>query len=51
MQGSELTQILKKNGIDIKFMNTIDSNTTLKKRYYLDGKQIIRVDFEKVIKN
>ena len=49
MQGSELTQILKKNGIDIKFMNTIDSNTTLKRDIiWMENKLL--VDFEKVIK-
>jgi|TARA_B100000902_G_C27318855_1_gene923018 rfaE bifunctional protein kinase chain/domain len=50
--GKKLTGILKKNNVDVSFLIKSNfSHTTLKKRVYIDEKQILRIDREKKIDN
>ena len=48
--GKKLLSILENEGIDIKNIDIIDNHpTTLKQRIYSDGKQVARLDTEKII--
>ena len=48
--GQKLISILKNEGINIEAINIIDNHpTTLKQRIYSDGKQVARLDTEKII--
>ena len=48
--GKKLLSILDNEGINIEAINIIDSHpTTLKQRIYSDGKQVARLDTEKII--
>jgi len=48
--GKKLISILDNEGINIEAINIIDSHpTTLKQRIYSDGKQVARLDTEKII--
>jgi len=48
--GKKLLSILKNEGINIEAINIIDNHlTTLKQRIYSDGKQVARLDTEKII--
>ena len=48
--GEKLLSLLKSNGINIDGMDIIkDHPTTLKQRIYSDGKQVARIDKEKII--
>tara|TARA_B100001113_G_C21099400_1_gene618077 strand:+ start:414 stop:1328 length:915 start_codon:yes stop_codon:yes gene_type:complete len=46
--GKELTGLLAKRNINIDQLYITDLPTTSKKRYYLNGKQVLRVDIEEV---
>jgi len=48
--GKKLLSILENEGINIEAINIIDNHpTTLKQRIYSDGKQVARLDTEKII--
>ena len=48
--GKKLISILKNEGINIEAINIINNHpTTLKQRIYSDGKQVARLDTEKII--
>ena len=48
--GKKLLSMLKNEGINIEAINIIDNHpTTLKQRIYSDGKQVARLDTEKII--
>ena len=48
--GEKLLSLLKSNGININGIDIIkDHSTTLKQRIYSDGKQVARLDTEKII--
>ena len=48
--GGKLISILKNEGIEIEGIDLIDDHpTTLKQRIYSDGKQVARLDREKII--
>ena len=48
--GKKLLSILGNEGIDIKNIDIIDNHpTTLKQRIYSDGKQVARLDTEKIV--
>ena len=49
--GLELKNLLQQKNINIKNLYENNLPTTLKKRYYLNGKQVLRVDVEEVDKN
>ncbi len=49
--GKELISLLKQKNINVNHLYKIDLPTTLKKRYYLDSKQILRVDVEEINEN
>lgn len=50
-EGDELINFLQKNGIDTKHIYKTKFQTTSKKRFYSNGKQVLRVDNEEIIKN
>jgi len=50
-EGEELLKLLQKNNIDTKHIYSSSAPTTVKKRYYSNGKQVLRVDIEKQIYN
>ncbi len=49
--GKELTSLLKKKNINIDHLYENDLPTTMKKRFYLNGKQVLRVDVEEISDN
>lgn len=49
--GKELISLLKQKNINVNHIYNTDLPTTLKKRYYLNGKQILRVDTEEINEN
>ena len=49
--GIELVNLLKKQQIDTQHIHIINSQTTVKERFYSNGKQVLRVDKEDIIKN
>jgi len=49
--GSELKKILTNQKIDTEHLYQNSELTTLKKRYYNNDKQVVRVDYEKVIED
>tara|TARA_X000000368_G_scaffold359112_1_gene302290 strand:+ start:171 stop:1085 length:915 start_codon:yes stop_codon:yes gene_type:complete len=49
--GKELISLLKQKNINVDHLYNTDLPTTLKKRYYLNGKQILRVDTEEINEN
>ena len=49
--GLELKNLLKEKNINTKNLYETDLPTTLKKRYYLNGKQVLRVDIEEIKNN
>ena len=50
--GKKLLSILKNKGIDVDDMDVVKGHlTTLKKRIYSNGKQVARIDTEKIIDN
>tara|TARA_B100000900_G_scaffold251365_2_gene214164 strand:+ start:5650 stop:6564 length:915 start_codon:yes stop_codon:yes gene_type:complete len=49
--GKELISLLKQKNINVNHIYNTDLPTTLKKRYYLNSKQILRVDIEEINKN
>jgi rfaE bifunctional protein kinase chain/domain len=50
-QGLELKNLLEGKNINTKNLYETELPTTLKKRYYLNGKQVLRVDIEEVDNN
>ncbi len=50
-EGIELTQLLEKKGINTDLLYITGLPTTLKRRYYANGNQVLRVDVEKEIKD
>ena len=48
-EGIELSEFLEDKGINTDFLYITGIPTTLKKRYYSNGNQVLRVDFERVI--
>lgn len=49
--GLDLKNLLEQKNINTKNLRETNLPTTLKKRYYLDGKQVLRVDIEEVDNN
>lgn len=49
--GFELVNLLQRKQIDTKHIYTTNSQTTVKERFYSNGKQVLRVDKEDIIKN
>lgn len=49
--GAELVNLLQRQQIDTKYIHTINSQTTVKERFYSNGKQVLRVDKEDIINN
>ena len=50
-EGIELTKFLEEKGIDTDLLYITGLPTTLKRRYYSNGNQVLRVDFEKEIED
>ncbi len=50
-EGFELIKQLKSKKINCSSIDFLDINTTVKKRYFCNGKQILRVDKEKILDN
>lgn len=50
-EGIELTKNLKEKGINTDLLYITQIPTTVKRRYYLNGNQVLRVDIEKELKN
>ncbi len=46
-EGDELLKLLQRNNINTKHIYSSSAPTTVKKRYYCNGKQVLRVDTEK----
>ncbi len=50
-QGSELKKILNNQKINTEHLHQISDLTTIKRRYYNEDKQVLRVDYEKVLED
>ncbi len=50
-QGSELKKLLNNQKINTEHLHQISDLTTIKRRYYNNGKQVLRVDYEKVLED
>ena len=49
--GVELVNLLQRQQVNTQHIYTINSQTTVKERFYSNGKQVLRVDKEDIIKN
>tara|TARA_B100000700_G_scaffold270828_1_gene313267 strand:+ start:246 stop:1163 length:918 start_codon:yes stop_codon:yes gene_type:complete len=50
-QGQELKKLLNKQKINTDYLHNINGCTTIKRRYYENGTQALRVDYEKVLED
>ena len=49
--GEELIKIFESKGIDYQYLHKEEIKTTVKKRYFSNNKQILRIDHEEIVDN